>query len=118
MREINFRVWDKVHKHFLDGDIIRDYIIGELIDDPDREVIQYTEVRDSEGIEIFDGDICKRMVYAFGEVRTFVGRVMMFEGCWWIDSGTAAVPLWNEMHILEVIGNIYENPELLETMTK
>ncbi|MDX5756582.1 YopX family protein, partial [Bacillus cereus group sp. BfR-BA-02679] len=31
---------------------------------------------------------------------------------------TAAVPLWNEMHILEIVGNIYENPELLKNITK
>ncbi|MDX5917749.1 YopX family protein, partial [Bacillus cereus group sp. MYBK77-1] len=34
------------------------------------------------------------------------------------DNGTAAVPLWNEMHILEIVGNIYENPELLKNITK
>ncbi|MGR5922619.1 hypothetical protein ACT7DD_31345 [Bacillus paranthracis] len=27
--------------------------------------------------------------YCFGEPRKFVGQVMMFEGCWWIDNGTA-----------------------------
>ncbi|MGR5954099.1 YopX family protein [Bacillus paranthracis] len=80
--------------------------------------LQYAEIRDSEGIEIYEGDICKRTVFAFGEPRKFVGQVMMFEGCWWIDNGTAAVPLWNEMHILEIVGNIYENPELLKKHNK
>lgn len=74
----------------------------------------YTGLKDKNGNEIYGGDISKREIFAFGEIRTFIGEIKMFEGCWWIDSGTAAVLLWNEMHELEVIGNIYENPELLE----
>ncbi|MGG3806431.1 YopX family protein [Metabacillus fastidiosus] len=61
------------------------------------------------------GDICNREIFAFNEIRTFTGQVKMFEGCWWIGTETVAVPLWDEMHELEVIGNIYENPRLLNS---
>jgi uncharacterized phage protein (TIGR01671 family) len=76
---------------------------------------QFTELKDKNGREIYSGDISKREIFAFGEIRTFVGEVKMYEGCWWIDSGTAAVLLWNEMQELEVIGNIYDNPELVQS---
>jgi uncharacterized phage protein (TIGR01671 family) len=79
-----------------------------------RTLGQYTGLKDKIGKEIYGGDISKQEIFAFEEIRTFIGEVKMYEGCWWIDSGTAAVLLWNEMHELEVIGNIYENPELLE----
>ncbi|MCU5196475.1 YopX family protein [Bacillus mobilis] len=114
MTEIKFRAWDKESKRFIDWD---NFIGNEhgnwLMTAFQNEIYhfqQYTGIKDSEGREIYDGDICKRNVWAFGEIRTFTGQVKMFEGCWWIDSGTAAVPLWNEMHVLEVIGNIYKRP--------
>ncbi|WP_078597135.1 YopX family protein [Evansella clarkii] len=75
---------------------------------------EFIGIKDKNCKEIYEGDFVKRQVFAFGEPRTFIGEVKMFEGCWWIDNGTAAVPVWNELHQIEVIGNIYENPELLE----
>lgn len=125
MNEIKYRIYGKENRimysweEILNFDSLKDTLKnGGKEDQYYSPLLQYTEVRDSQGAEIYAGDICKRTVFAFGESRTFVGQVMMFEGCWWIDSGTAAVPLWNEMHILETVGNIYENPELLKNETK
>lgn len=75
---------------------------------------QCTDLKDKNEKEIYENDIANREIFAFGEIRTFTGTVKMFEGAWWVDSGTAAVPLWNEMHELEIVGNKYENPKLLE----
>lgn len=78
------------------------------------DLLQYTGIKDKNLNGIFESDICKRKVLAFGEIRTFIGQVKMFEGRLWIDNERAAVPLWDETHELEIIGNIYKNPELLK----
>lgn len=79
-----------------------------------RTISQYTEQNDVNHKEIYGGDIVARTVLAFGDQRIFIGEVKMYEGCWWIDNGTTAIPLWNEFHELKVLGNIHDNPELLE----
>ncbi|AAU85068.1 hypothetical protein BCBBV1cgp21 [Bacillus phage BCASJ1c] len=126
MRENKFRAWNK-NKNIMvyeDEDNSADYWDGVCSSDIEMinarlnsEIyiwLQYTGLKDKKGKEIYDSDIAKRETFVFGEIRTFIGQVKMYEGCWWIDNGTAAVPLWNELHQLEVIGNIYEDPQLLE----
>ena len=46
--------------------------------------------------------------------KEFIGIVKQLEGSWVIDTGSDAVCLWTEIEENEIIGNIYENPELLE----
>lgn len=123
MREIKFRAWNG--KELFSVDVLA--ISPCTWDCPDHgkrgvslayqphiKVMQYTGLKDKNGLEIYEGDILEREIFAFEQYRTFIGEVKMFEGAWWIDSGTAAVQLWNEMHELTVIGNIYSNPKLLE----
>lgn len=118
MREIKFRVWDKVHKQFQEGDIIRDFVIGEFIDDPQFEVTQYTGLTDRYGTEVYEGDILRGPKYYESEESTspvydqwkvtykncsfYLGYSPIEEDLDWIG---------NEC---EVVGNVYENPELLE----
>lgn len=76
-----------------------------------------TDLPDEDGTEIFEGDIVR-------QVRTqpttgnevIIGVVTMIEGAWLImnDNKQLASDLWSETDINEVIGNIYQNPELLE----
>ena len=118
MRSIKFRVWNLMSKKMMGWGEIFDLPAWEIFPGTPEQrafnVMQYTGIKDENGTEIYEGDVCKRMVWAFGEIRTFTGQVKMFEGRWWIDTEGAAVPLWEEtIRTIAVIGNVYENPELL-----
>ncbi|MDT2864662.1 YopX family protein [Vagococcus carniphilus] len=122
MGEIKFRAWDKDREMFLEpsnlivsnGDIFESF--RDLEDGtPERNsvLIQYTGLKDKNGIEIYEGDIY-RYKYWFNknnfEYRYFA---VCFE--------TIDIPYEGVFHgynldtsYIEVAGNIYENPELLE----
>ena len=68
------------------------------------ELLQYTGLKDCKGTEIFEEDIVKS-----GE--TIIG-VMVFEAGCFVLKGVSFYSI-REEH-LEIIGNIYEHPELLE----
>ena len=111
MREIKFRAWDKIIKRMLYFDFTQH------IDPTDCEIMQFTGLKDTNGKEIYEGDIlggtfgdgyigycdkCKSFEYLFadGECTSCNGDISWFE-------------MVEENGKLEVIGNIYENPELL-----
>ena len=72
---------------------------------------QYTGLTDKNGVKIFEGDIVKHYDAVY-EIR-YITKYTRFAGR---NSGCifAGIPLGNT----EVIGNIYDNPELLETAAK
>lgn len=46
--------------------------------------------------------------------KELIGIVKQLEGAWVIDTGCDAVSLWTEIEENEVLGNIYETPDLIE----
>lgn len=87
------------------------------------ELMQSTGLKDKNGKEIFEGDIVRttRFLGRADEIggfyeyeKDYVGVVKVLEGSWVIDTGIVAAHLWSEIDESEVLGNIYENPELLE----
>ena len=129
MREIKFRAWDKGLKRMIylseptvenddfSGIVfkLRDYFVSAFSSDriEDLELMQYTGLRDKNGREIYEGDIVRFKDWwdeeMVGEVR-YSEKDMAF---------TIVNDFWDGFPImyaddLEVIGNIYENPELLK----
>ena len=118
-----FRVWDKTNKEMLEWeelDLNKERDEDEItIFEPTGkfahpiffyEAMQSTTLKDKNNVEIYEGDIVKNE-YA----ETYVVK--------WLDAGFYLEERYNggfdysELHFgnnKEVIGNIYENPELLE----
>jgi uncharacterized phage protein (TIGR01671 family) len=123
MREIKLRVWDKenecwlssrIHLIGLDGTIWRTCATGDESLDSNRYIlVQYTGLHDN-GKEIYGGDICEVVSISYGKR---IGEVKFYRGCFIISFGEQADGYNSDMLYVplkvEVIGNIYENPELL-----
>ena len=115
MRDIKFRSWNKVNKTMYDNSIYncKDSFDMQLKHPQIYEVMQYIGLEDKNGRKIYEGDIIT-ITLDTGNVIT--GSVGMNNGQWSIkyyDRYYSLVSIWYDMQP-EVIGNIYENSELLE----
>ncbi len=124
MREIKFRAWEPLEGVFYTPIIGRDgrswdcYRDDEAfpVNDP---IMQYTGLKDKNGVEIYEGDIIDYAYYGRYSIE-YNNTFAQFETACIEKSGTEMFMYTNlfegdSMHInAEVIGNVYENPELLE----
>lgn len=126
MRELKFRVWDNKNKKFLPESHFAILGSGKVIvtlsgyyehftnkTQDDYVVQQYTGLQDSKGNDIYEGDIVKATSDQYDN-ENFVGKVIFDEGCFltWINKNDIR-EVWSGDDI-EVIGNIFENKELLK----
>lgn len=123
MREIKFRAWSKVSNMFLDitgfetekGRVYGLFHDGDYIgyDKEDIHLMQYTGLKDKNGKEIYEGDILEFSgnVVALGIVK-YNENFATFQAC----NGNSGWLFGNENGTnIEILGNSYENPELLKT---
>lgn len=121
MREIKFRAWDNVQNKILPVEVINFRQDCIVVDDGDCsitdtfemfELMQFTGRYNKNGKkEIYDGDIV--ICFDYYDKIYFTG-VVDFENCSFvIKNDECTYYRWQDYSIEEVIGNIYENPELL-----
>lgn len=141
MREIKFRAWDLERKQmrgvmdikWFDNGAMRanatesqDFYEPRLNSKNVTEFVlmQYTGLKDRNGKEIYEGDIvqfpdpCTRSQSGY-ELSTGVIEWHTDEAKFDV-TGRESVDLetfWEDIDMAEVIGNIYENPDLLEANT-
>jgi uncharacterized phage protein (TIGR01671 family) len=128
MREIKFRAWD-----VKDGSMITNPLdFPELY--PTNELMQYTGLKDKNGVEIYDGDVL--MIHnPPNQVQRMelICTVKYLPGAWYAI--VKKTNIWDHYRVerlgdgheillvniadekpIQVIGNTFENPNLLETL--
>jgi hypothetical protein len=104
MREIKFRAWNKKNKQMVDSDCFDYFWImnprPELF-----EIMQFTGVKDKNGKEIYEGDIIEQTFYGDDASK----MILVVEDIRQLDNIRCGSSKENE-----IIGNIYENPELIK----
>lgn len=136
MREIKFRAWDKEgnrmvysSKTYHDADFvcyesgcIKCYVkypyCDSFGDEYDKwqaidNIMQYTGLKDKNGVQIYEGDILNLENHNVIRVVRFDEQVCSFEA-YNVNSGEGYYLIQSPFHEYEVIGNIYENQELLK----
>lgn len=111
-REYKFRIWDILSRKMRTwGDIFSLPAWEIFPGTPEQrcfEVMQYTEVKDKNEKEIYEGDIVSITPSTLGESE-MIGEVVFNDGSFLIDNGYTSVLLFQEMVTIEILGNIYEN---------
>jgi len=123
-RELKFRVWDSLNKGFICFDI-QGYpsgVYGEV-----SYPQQFSGFKDKNDKEIYEGDIlCYQpdsKESLGGQISSTIGKVYFEFGCFYFDklplnefiesefSASKEFPL---LERIEIIGNTFENPELVK----
>ena len=127
MREIKFRAWYKTEKTMR---LKVEYDLSPMLGWPEGyELMQFTGLKDKNDKEIYEGDILDIKIWNSGDpkrVKLVVGGI--YAGAFIFDNCQDYEKVFNEFNVMYlkdldigvapedeaiVIGNIYENPDLL-----
>ena len=118
-----FRAWLKKRQE-MDNEIdhiswLEDelYCIGDgityMVSAEDLVLMQSTAMVDRDGRIIFEGDIVKMSKDVYSE-PTYYEVVRHYGGAYRLESKQHGCELWLRHTVCEIVGNVYETPELLE----
>ena len=126
-KEMKFRAWDLKNKQWLwaNGALGKHYTSGNVFKGWELNIkegvvlMQYIGLTDKNGKEIYEGDIVKMLDEWIGHYKLYSEHTIEFgAGTFRLENG---IPLYDcldedcdfERCAFEIIGNIYENPKLL-----
>jgi hypothetical protein len=116
MREIKFRIYNKTENmmsytkyHFIGKTL--GFNIEPEVQNGIYELMQYTGLKDKNSKEIYEGDIVVWYEYGRKQINEIIWEAPQFYP---LSMMVDCCNGFNEKSGFEVIGNIYENPELLE----
>jgi hypothetical protein len=112
-RLFKFRAWDVIDKEFINIDNIPLKELQQLFR---TEVMQFTGLKDKKGTEIYEGDILQFITNGF-DAETFITTII-FDKCSFKLQNNRSLFYFGQSDFTKVddaivIGNIFENPELL-----
>ncbi|AVJ42706.1 YopX family protein [Enterococcus faecium] len=122
-----FRAWYTPFKGKTIGQEMKYGQAGRLITHaemaPDKYVLmQSTGMKDKNSVEIFDGDVVQAEQYLTTTIPVRINGIVKYSNrytMFYLDNGSERHDLYMQslggsIYNFEIIGNIYENPELLE----
>ena len=125
-REIKFRAWDKHHRRMFNIQRMT-WNEGIPVEGEMFELMQYTGLRDKNGKEIYEGDILRVWwnsvdgkdiggvgIVCFGNHNATGEDYYSNPSYGWYIDWNGTYSLVNIPGEIEVIGNIYENPNLIK----
>lgn len=128
MREIKFRAWDKDKLEMIlptDTDSMNywDWVTGTSVEIVNNQLrsnlynwMQYTGLKDKNGVEIYEGDVIKKGKHIMKIIFWEYYADDSYYYCEWafVTDEELNNNIDVDDSIVEVIWNIYENPELLK----
>jgi len=119
-RIIKFRVWDKTNKRWEDEGVLLRASNGTVASNQPElyDVQQFTGFKDENGKDVFEGDIIETIEETISKGNLIIsGEIIYDDGSWLVDFAMFGVARelssFTDLGI-EVIGNVWENPELLD----